>query len=285
MIMKQQKHLLSIFFITSVLVLAACSNNDHDEPAPSTQAANSNTPAPPTETLKSDAKVKRSDADIKRLKGKVQAVTETVYPGGNTNKFSLKNTFKFDKNGNRLELINYKPDGSLNSNIRSAYDSEGKVVSEETILANGTVDFKSVIKTDDKGNRVEQDDIKQNAKGSNLFNFKYTFRYDAEAREIERLGHRGNGNFFLKYTFNYDAKGNRTEWLQLTQTNQIIGKVTYKYDENNNIIEETKFKGDGTQTETSTFTYEFDKKGNWTRAKKMQNGAVVEVRVREYKYF
>ena len=30
---------------------------------------------------------------------------------------------------------------------------------------------------------------------------------------------------------------------------------------------------------------EFDKKGNWVRQKKMQNGTVVEVKVREYKYY
>ena len=281
--MKSQKNLLCIFFI--IAVLAACSSGDKDDPADSTQAANTTAPVPATETLKSDAKVKRSDAASQRLKGKVQTMTETLYPGENTKKFSSKNVFKYDENGNRLEMLNYKADGSLNSTVRSSYDSAGKVASEETILANGTIETKSVVKTDENGNRVEQSDIKQNPKANKLFNHRYVYRYDAQAHMIEWLAYQGNGSFFFKYTFTYDAVGNRTEWLQLTQTNQIIGKVEYKYDDKNNIIEERKYKGDGSQTEANTFAYEFDKKGNWTRQKKIQNGAVVEVRERVYKYF
>ncbi len=281
--MKWQIQLFSMFFIA--LIVTACSDSDTDDPVASSQAANTNTPAPSTETLQSDAKEKRSDATVQRLKGKVQTMTETAYPGENVKKFSLKNTFKYDENGNRLELINYKPDGSVNSIVRSAYDPSGKVVSEETILADGTIDTKSVVKTDENGNRVEQNDIKQKSKGNNNFNRKYLYRYDARAQMLEWLAYQGNGNFFFKYNFTYDANGNRTEWLQLTQTNALIGKVEYKYDDKNNIIGENKYKGDGTLTESSTFTYEFDKKGNWVRQKKIQNGAVVEVRERVYKYY
>lgn len=264
---------------------AACSDADKNEPDSSAQAASATPPAPSTETLKSDAKEKRSDAAAQRLKGKVQMMTEMVYPGGNTKTFKLKNVFKYDENGNRKELVNYKADGNLNSTIKSLYDSSGKVVGEEAILADGTVDIKSVIRTDDKGNRVEQDDVKQNAGNNKLFNYKYFYKYDAQAHLIERLGYRGNGSFFFKYTFRYDANGNNTEWLQLTQNNEIIGKVVYKYDDKNNIVEETKYRGDGTLTSTATFTYEFDKKGNWIRQKKIQDGAVVEVRERVYTYF
>lgn len=281
MVMKWQKHLLMKLLLVSVLV--ACSDSNSDEPTSSAQEAN--TPAPATETLQSDAKEKRSDAANQRLKARVQMMTELAYPGENTKKFTLKNVFKYDKNGNRLELLNYRPDGGLNSTVRSAYDSAGKVVSEETILGDGSIDTKTVIKTDENGNRVEQNDLKQTTKGNKLFNRRYLYRYDAQAHMTEWLAYQGNGNFSFKYTFNYDANGNRTEWLQLTQTNQLIGKVEYKYDDKNNIIEETKYKGDGTLTEKATFTYEFDKKGNWIRQKKVVNGAVVEVRERQYKYF
>lgn len=280
--MKWQKHLL-ILFVSAVLV--ACSDSSNDDPTPSSQAANTNTPAPATETLTSDAKEKRSDAATQRLKGTVRSMTEIIYPGEKTDKYSTKNVFHYDENGNRTELINYKADGSLNSTIKSAYDAAGKVVSEETVLGNGVVDIKSVIKTDIKGNRVEQTDLKQNAGSNDLFNYKYLYKYDAEAHLIERVGYRGNGSFFLKYTFNYDANGNRTDWLQLSESNLIIAKTSYKYDDKNNIIEENKHNPDGSVKETYTYTYEFDKKGNWVRQKKMKNGAVVELRVREYKYF
>jgi len=64
-----------------------------------------------------------------------------------------------------------------------------------------------------------------------------------------------------------------------------MGKITYKYDDKDNMIQETKYAADGTVKEDYTYTYDFDKKGNWTRRKKMQNGTVVEIRERQYKYF
>jgi len=281
--MKWQKSPLSALILT--VVLAACSSNDPDSPASTEAAATINTPpAPSTETVKSDAKEKRSDAAAQRLKGSIQTMTETTYAGENMKTVTNKNVFKYDKNGNRLELSNYTSDGKLVSTIKSAYDSSSKVVSEETILANGVVDIKTDIKTDENGNRVEQNDIKQGSAGP-LFNYKYIYKYDAQAHMLERKGLRGNGAFFLKYLFNYDANGDRIEWLQVTETNQIIGKVIYKYDNNHNIIEEAKYGGDGSLKENYTYTYDFDKKGNWTKQKKILNGAVVETRVREYKYY
>jgi hypothetical protein len=280
--MKWQKHLMVVLFISSIL--AACSSGGDDSNTTEAATTTNTPPASPTETLKSDAKEKRSDAVAQRLKSNVQTMSESVYPGDNTKNLAFKNVFKYDKNGNRLELSSYKSDGGLVSTIKSLYDSSGKVAAEETVLANGVVDIKTTIKTDENGNRVEQNDIKQGG-GGNLFNYKYIYRYDAQAHMIERVGYRGNGTFFLKYNFTYDANGNRTEWLQLTQTNQLISKVTYKYDDKNNIIEETKYQADNTVKEAFTYTYEFDKKGNWTKQKKLQNGNVVETRVREYKYY
>lgn len=280
--MKWQHSLLSVVIFSAVFT--ACSNNNTEGTASTEAAPTTNAPAPSTETVKSDAKEKRSDAAAQRIKGAVQTMTESVYSGDNTKTLILRNVFKYDKEGNRLELSNYKTDGSLVSTIKSSYDSSNKVVAEETVLASGVVDSKSEIKTDENGNRVEQYDIKQGGAGS-LFNYKYIYKYDAQAHLIERVGYRGNGSFFFKYNFNYDNNGNRTEWLQLTQSNQIIGRVTYKYDDKNNIIEEAKYEGNGTLSETSTYTYEFDKKGNWTKQKKIRNGAVIETRIREYKYY
>jgi hypothetical protein len=281
--MKWQRSLLVILLTSSIFV--ACSDNGNNDTTTSTQAATTNTPAPSTETLKSDAKEKRSDAAVQRLKGKIQMMTESVYPGENTKILSLKNVFKYDANGNRLELASYKSDGGLVSNIKSAYDSAGKVVSEETVLSNGTVDIKTQIKTDDKGNRVEQINLKQGLAPNNILNNKYVYKYDEKAHMLEWNAFRGNGSFFFKYSYNYDANGNRTEWIHLSQANEVTLRLVYKYDDKNNIIEETDYNRDGTVKAAYTYTYEFDKKGNWVKQKKIQNGSVVEVRTREYKYY
>jgi hypothetical protein len=283
--MKWQRSLLAILFVSSILV--ACSDNGNDDPAPSTQAANTTTAttiAPSTEVLKSDAKEKRTDVAAKKLKDKVQMMTETVHAGENTGKYSLKQVFKYDKNGNQLELSEYNGDGSLNSTIKSIYDSSGKLVSDETVLSTGELAIKSVIKTDEKGNKVEEAINQLNLKNI-LANTKYLYKYDEKAHVIERLGLRGNGGFFLKYNFNYDANGNLAEWLILSDKNEIIEKRVFKYDNNNNITEETRYNRDGSVKDAFTFSYDVDKKGNWTRMKKIKDGSVIEVRKREYKYY
>jgi hypothetical protein len=283
--MKWQRSLLVLLLMSSIFV--ACSDNGNDDPTPSSQAANTNTAttiAPSTETLKSDAKEKRSDVAAKRLKDKVQMMTETQFPGENTDKYNLKQVFKYDKNGNQLELSEYTSTGSLNSTIKSLYDSSGKIAGEETTLATGEVAIRSVIKTDEKGNKVEED-IKQLNQKNTLANTRYTYKYDEKAHVIERLGVRQNGSFFLKYTFTYDANGNMTEWLQLSNKDEIMGKFVFKYDNKNNIIEETRYNRDGSVKDAFTYSYEFDSKGNWTRQKRIKNGSVVEVRKREYKYY
>lgn len=281
--MKWQISRLSIFFTLSIL--AACSDSNNEDPVPaSTQASSTVSVAPATETLKSDAKVKRSDATAKRLKDNVQTMTETIHPDEKTQKFSLKQIFKYDKDGNQVELNEYSPDGALISSVRSIYDSTGKIVSDETVLASGEIAFKSIIRTDDNGNKVEED-IKQGKGNNQLGNRKYIYKYDEEAHMLEWLALKGNGGFFFKYSFNYDDKGNRTEWYRLTEGNLPLGKTVYKYDDNKNIIEETKYDGNGNVQDVFTYVYEFDKKGNWIRQKKIKDGSVVEFRKREYKYF
>src|SRR6185436_20494945 len=100
--MKWQRSLLIMLFASATFI--ACSDNGTDDPTPSTQAANTTTTiiAPSTETLKSDAKEKRSDAAAQRLKGAIQMMSEAVYPGDNTKQLIFKNVCKYDKNGNRL---------------------------------------------------------------------------------------------------------------------------------------------------------------------------------------
>ena len=266
----------------SLMILLSCSNDASDKETATTNTASEKVSNTPAVIVPSDAKEKRSDATAQGLKGKVEVMSETISFPGDSKKQSTKNVFKYDDNGNRTELANYRADGQLNSTIKSTYDANGNITGEQTLLGNGKVDFTSVIKTDANGNRVEQDDTRA---GNNvLFNYKYYFKYDKKAQLLERIAYKGNGVFSFKYVFKYDDNGNRTEWIQYGQDNSVVGKVVYKYDTKNNLIEQTEFKNDGSLKAQYTYSYEFDKKNNWTRQKKMQDNNVVEIKEREIKY-
>ena len=141
------------------------------------------------------------------------------------------------------ELSNYGADGKLTSTIKYTYDANGVLTKEETLLGNGTVDMVSTVKTDAKGNKIEQEDVRPN--GNIMFNYKHVFTYDQKGQILERVAFRGNGALLFKYNFTYDDRGNRIEWLQTGPNNTIVGKVVYKFNVNNNMIEEIHFKGDG----------------------------------------
>jgi hypothetical protein len=277
-VMKWSNFYAFLFF--AVIFLSSCSDDaatDKKE-SPTTNATVSNTP-----TNLSVAEQKRSDVTVQGLKGKVEVMSESFLQGEGSKKPVSKNVFKYDGNGNMLELSNYKADGKLNSTIRSTYDASGKLVKEETLLGDGTVDLVSAIKTDAKGNKIEQEDVRP--MGNIIFNYKYYYKYDEKGQQIERIAYRGNGSFLFKYIFKYDENGNKTEWIQEGQDSTVIGKIIYKYNEKNNLAEQTEYSGDASVKAVFTYSYEFDKKGNWIRQKKMQDGKVIEVKERNIKYY
>ena len=269
-----------ILLLIKSLILISCSDSadgKKTEPGPNTASESD------TATTASIAREKKPDAAVQGLKGKVEIMSESIYtPEGGKKKIATKKVFKYDANGNRTELAAYKPDGTINSTIRSTYDANGKLTSEETLLANGAVDLNSSIKTDANGNKIEQQDIRPG--GNALFNYKYLYSYDEKGQLLEWLAYRGNGAFFFKYDFKYDDKGNKTEWIRRAAGGSVIGKVIYKYDAKNNLVEETEYDKDGNIKATYTYSYNFDRKGNWTRQNKVQNNKVVEIKEREIEY-
>lgn len=265
-----------LFFVA--IFLSSCSDEAEKQDSPTTNESVSSTPTSP-----SVAEQKRSDIAVQGLKGKVEVMSESFLPGEGSKKTLSKNVFKYDENGNMIELSNYKADGKLNSTVKSTYDANGKLIKEETFLGDGKIDLVSAIKTDAKGNKIEQEDVRP--MGNILFNYKYQYKYDEKGQQIERVAYRGNGSLLFKYVFKYDDNGNRTEWIQTNSDNNIIGKVIYKYNEKNNLTEQTEYSGDANVKAKFTYSYEFDKKGNWIRQKKMQDGKVVEVKERDIKYY
>jgi len=266
------------FLFFAAIFFSSCSDDAGKKDSPTTNESVSNTPTNP-----SVAEQKRSDVTAQGLKGKVEVMSESLLHGEGSKKAGSKNVFKYDKNGNIIELSNYKADGKLNSTVKSTYDASGKLIKEETLLGDGKVDLVSAIKTDAKGNKIEQEDVRP--MGNIMFNYKYYYKYDEKGQQIERIAYRGNGTLLFRYIFKYDDNGNKTEWIQQGQDSAVVGKVIYKYDEKNKLAEETEYNKSGIVKALYTYSYDLDKKGNWIRQKKMQDGNLIEVKERDIKYY
>ena len=262
----------------AAIFFSSCSDDADKKDSPTANESVSSTPTNP-----GIAEQKRPDIVVQGLKGKVEVMSESTLPSEGPKKVLSKNVFKYDASGNMIELSNYKADGKINSTIRSTYDASGKLIKEETLLGDGQVDLVSAIKTDSKGNKIEQEDVRP--KGNIIFNYKYHYKYDEKGQQTERIAYRGNGTFLFKYVFNYDDNGNRIEWIQKGSDTSVVGKVIYKYNEKNNLTEQTEYNGNGSVKAIYTYSYESDKKNNWIRRKKMQDGKVVETKERDVKYY
>jgi hypothetical protein len=274
-----------ILLFASTLIISCSSDSGDKDSSSNTAATDSQSPSTATATIvTSVAKEKIPDAKTQGLKGKVEVLSETLYNVGESGKkLSYKNVFKYNANGNTTELASYSSDGKLKSTIKSSYDVNGNLVGEQTLMGDGTVDLTSTIKVDAKGNRVEQADVRPNSNNT-LFNHKHFFKYDEKGQLGERTTLRGNGTVLFRYIFKYDENGNKTEWVQIAANGAVAGKVVYKYDDKNNMIEETLYGSNGEIKSTFTYSYEYDKKGNWTRRNKMQDGKVVEIKERQITY-
>lgn len=122
-------------------------------------------------------------------------------------------------------------------------------------------------------------------------------------------GESANSALLLSWTSEYDSRGNNLEMTAFDPSKNKKKVFTYKYDENDNMVASTMnsyenpkedykqnmkydskkniteiitFSETGGETRT-TFTYEFDKVGNWV--KQFQKGAMNMIVNRSIRYY
>lgn len=174
----------------------------------------------------------------------------------------LSESYKYDANDNRTEIISYKPDGTTDKTTSFEYDNIDQLTKE--ILPDGTIKEYAY---DGFGNRTSMK-VTEPGKAAKQTNAEFN-----------------KGNELIKYgsdTIKYDENGNRTEdgqyiytWNAADQLTSITKKgetnafATYKYDDEDRRIEKsvngtvTRFYYDG---DSINPLYETDGDGNVLRS-------------------
>jgi YD repeat-containing protein len=93
----------------------------------------------------------------------------------------------------------------------------------------------------------------------------YGRNYDAKGNKTLETWYNPNGSVNRRVQFTYDPNGNLTEAVRYKADGTLADRVAYVYDAKGNKTEETTYKADGSLEKYSTFTYEFDSHGNWTK--------------------
>lgn len=93
---------------------------------------------------------------------------------------------------------------------------------------------------------------------------KFTFRYDAQKRLVEKTWFLNNGEVSIRYVYKYS--GNQREDLVYSANGSLNQRYLVVLDDKGNKIEETSFQtSDGSVRGKNSYAYEFDTKGNWVK--------------------
>lgn len=96
----------------------------------------------------------------------------------------------------------------------------------------------------------------------NRYTNKYRYKYDDNGNLIEQLNYGNEGKLRTRYVYIYN--GNRKEG-QYYSDDSLYRKELFTLDAQGNEIEKTSIEPQSNTTTKYSYTYEFDKKGNWIK--------------------
>lgn len=95
------------------------------------------------------------------------------------------------------------------------------------------------------------------------FEYKCEYKYDAKKRLIEETTFLNNGELWLRTVYKYGP--NYTEKFDYSEDGRLGQRVLYKLDDKGNEVQEIVYNSIGEARYKTSYDYEFDLKGNWTK--------------------
>lgn len=176
---------------------------------------------------------------------------------------------------------------------RTEYDESGHLLSEETFMADGSLEHKSSYTFDNEGRMIEEILVEEgdiisehrtmeyDQKGRLLSEKRHyldesydesTYTYDAEDRIIEKVTAGSDGEFGSKLIFRYEGKYLVSE-TEYDIDGDILSSREFEYDEKGNLISESI----NSPEETFEASHEYDDNGHRKVSRKYDDqGHLVE---------
>lgn len=229
-------------------------------------------------------------------------ITEEVYYELNDS-INEKWSFVFDVNNKQLEGNRYMSDGYLVWNYTCTYDAAGNCT-EISKNEDGSLVEISRFKYDSKGNctsisseseGVWSDTSRYDANNNEIEHFTInpegekvmhrTHKYDSNNNMIESVEYDNLGVVSFKQTFAYDKNNRETESKFYSSAGDVMERVGRTYDNKGNAITYTYFKDNGDQKWSITYTYNYDKRQNWTEKTDITDGKATYITERLITYY
>ena len=193
---------------------------------------------------------------------------------------SQKTNFLYDDNGKQIEENSYDADGVLEGKKKLLYDEKGKLTEINTYAADSSLAEKVTFVYDEKGNQIERNRYMPD--GS--LNWREKYAYNEKGYIVEKIVSVLEDVFLQKSKFTYDKSGNRIEVSISEQDGLKKANGKIAYDDEGNPVEWSSLDSEG-NTKEGKFTYQYDKKGNWTQMVIYKNGIPKNIVEREYTYY
>ncbi len=167
----------------------------------------------------------------------------------------------FDKNGNIIEVLNYKSDGTITSVSMYTYDVYKNKTSYSRYKGNKeTLTYKQTLTYDVKGNKTSEKGF------DGVSTFANSFLYDSN-NKLTEIKYTTDNSLTEKRMFKY--VGNTTEMTVVSPTNTIISKEINNFDGKKNILEEVKYIQDNV---IQKYNYSYDGTGKRIEETKQRFG-------------
>lgn len=163
---------------------------------------------------------------------------------------------KYDKNGNPVEVLNYKPDGNVSSRHEYKYDKQNRKTeyNQFQVPMGGSqvkLSFKQTFSYDEKGNKK----VELGYDGKTQYRITFSYYDDSKQKEIVKYGAANS----IEEKWSFEHKGNVTTVIVYKPVGKVEKKIIRKYDANSNLIDEASFNG--LEKELGRTTFEFDSQG------------------------
>ncbi len=190
---------------------------------------------------------------------KIASVTQWTHKF-DKNTISKKGTItvvtNYDKNGNPVQVINYRPDGSVSSRHEYKFDKlNRKIEYSQFQVPMGAKElkltFKQTFSYDDKGNKRAE----LGFDGKTTYRITYSYINGDKQKEIVKY----NAANSIEERWAFEHEQNLSTVTVYKPSTKVDRKIVRKYDSHSNLIDETNFSGAGKELGRTSF--EFDAKG------------------------
>lgn len=201
----------------------------------------------------------------------------------------LKTERLYDASGhNNTEDISYNDDGSIEMRWVGTYDAENHLVSAVTYIfgegygSEGRIQSRAQSSYDKAGNLICSS---LSYDHDPTLNSRLEMKYDNQGRQTEVVEFGPNEELVRKSAFVRNEQGKETLESQTDENGNLIEKYESDYDSKGNLVSWNRYSGDGEILISSSSSYKYDDKGNYTEQVIFENGVFDSAFIHELEYY